>query len=196
MNVANVLTVLVSGVVLIAMTAFYILAPDYEGVANLATSFGVPTDDCTQGGELLPMNDDPSLLALAGFVLLFATILGAGCMVIMVSIVHWFQTRANFQNGHTKFFSSAACAVYIIHPVVVVTFTRLFVVVIEALDGDVRVYFQENEYPEETQSFSSSCLGGDANLWVGAVVTITMIQLVVWPLGWAMRRLPGIRQVL
>jgi hypothetical protein len=181
--VARVLTVAVAGLTFIMMGGFY------GAGSTFLSPLGVPTQNCTIGEETLPELPGPNGVVL-GLIVALAIVLGVGCMAIMVTMVDFFQTWCNFQNTATKFLSSAAYAVYLIHPWVVVLCTRCFVYILEVADTDVRVYFEKGS----TQSHS--CLGSDANVWMGAIVTSAVIQVLVWPLAAGVRQLPGLKEVL
>jgi hypothetical protein len=72
---------------------------------------------------------------------------------------------------------------------VLTVMTELCILALNTQDG-VNIQFQDNK------RVSSSCVGGDGKLWLAFICTSLATQLVCWPLGWAMRRLPGLRQIL
>ena len=110
-------------------------------------------------------------------------------MMVMFAALEFFREHFNFRNAVTDFMSQAAYAVYIIHFVVLTVMTELCILVLNTQDG-VNIQFQDNK------RVSSSCVGEDGNLWLAFICTSLATQLVSWPLGWAMRRLPGLRQIL
>ena len=144
---AKVLSVLMTSLIIGVKIGFYIVE------SPLGSAIGLPTQNCTTRSDITADVASPDIDSLAGVVLLQATVLGMGCFASMVSIIDIFQMRLSFQSDWTQFFGPAAYAVYLIHPLIVVLCTRLYVVVLEAADNSVQVYF------EKGSNLSHSCLG-------------------------------------
>ena len=86
------------------------------------------------------------------------------------------------------FLSRHAYTVYLIHPVVVVASTHLWMLVLRASAGVV-IHFDARGVPETT--FTS-----DATVWFGCLFTIVVTLVVVWPLACLVRNLPGASRIL
>ena len=107
---------------------------------------------------------------------------GSGLVIMSVSyaMLALFQRTFNFTSRVTRFFSQAAYAVYLVHPLVVpVTFSILeackgVALVIGA--GQVVVHAYGTDF------------GGDGRVWLGWGYTAVLSQLITWPLANKVRR--------
>ena len=110
----------------------------------------------------------------------------------MVMSLAWIQfsfAYLDFSNRATRFLSQSAYTVYIIHPLVVVSVTRSYQAILEAV-SDTKLYFCHDT------SVSKTHFESDWFIWLGWVYTVLVSLLVLWPLAWCIRRLPGLRSIL
>lgn len=133
------------------------------------------------------------------FVTLVVDVLIAGgmgfyCIVLSFGMFSFFQKRCNYSNRCTKFFSDAAYTVYLIHPWIIVPITWSYVILLKKI-GNVDVIFPLAGSNSSTTT-SSTDLGNDGLLWFGWVYTSICSLLLVWPLSWSLRQLPGLNKIL
>lgn len=141
-------------------------------------------------------------LAISGVTIgwpLFALVGGAYCVDTIVVILDLFQTYANHRPGDgswiTKAMTEAAYGVYLLHPLVVTSLTIVFVQAYNSLYGSTYpIYFE----PDKTYSFSPLA-GPDEGglvLGVGWLLVNILSQLILWPLCWYLKQLPGLRSII
>ena len=134
---------------------------------------------------------DPGISALA--YLGYYIVAGLLCVDLSIGILDLFQTYADYTNSVLKFLSDAAYTVYIIHPIVVMAATHLFVKVYEWTNQSKIQFVEDATYSEDV------LVGPDnGSLWIfgGWISTVVLSQLIVWPLGWAIKQLPLLRGIL
>lgn len=119
----------------------------------------------------------------------FSVCMGPPCVIISLCFLAFFKNYFDYTTARTKFFSEAAYAVYLIHPWIVVTLTWSYVLLLKAV-WDIEVVFPQG------QSSSATNLGNAGLLLLGWVYTAVLGQLIVWPLAWGVKKLPGFNQIL
>ena len=78
--------------------------------------------------------------------------------------------------------------VYLFHPWVLVVFTYVYVYILQAGFG-IDLPF------DMPYGLASVTVIDNGLLWAGFISVGVVTQLVVWPLSWLLRKLPGIRNV-
>jgi fucose 4-O-acetylase-like acetyltransferase len=144
--------------------------------------------ECSADG-VVAKQAPPPLMSMVKILVPLALLAGVSCMMVMFAALEIFRQHFNFRNVLTDFMSQASYTVYIIHFWVLTLMTEICIQVLNTQDG-VNIRF------EGGKQASSSCVGGDSRLWIAFVCTSLATQAVSWPLGWALRRLPGLRRIL
>ena len=103
-------------------------------------------------------------------------------------LIDTFQRKFNYRTSRTRFFSKSAYMVYLFHPWVLVSLTFAYNYILKHGCG-VIVEFGNH-------SFSSTTKIPSRYIWIGFVTVGLTTQLVVWPLSFYLRKLPGLRQVM
>ena len=121
-------------------------------------------------------------------VALQAVVFGSVVVVIPYAMVSLCQRRCNAPPGRCgNFFSTTAFAVYFLHPLVLNLVTWSWVAVANTANpGMVRFV---------NQSLISTSEMPLAWVWGGFLYTACLVQLIVWPLAYAMKQLPGMRDI-
>eukprot|EP01084_Bolivina_argentea_P300324 517831_1 len=114
---------------------------------------------------------------------------GICCTVISLTIVQFGHAYLNFSNKYTKVFSRSAYGVYILHPLIVVPVTYSYERILNAWKGQ-EYYFCDDTSVSKTH-FSSNWL-----IWLGCVYSVCLSLLILWPLAWYIRQLPGLNKIL
>eukprot|EP01084_Bolivina_argentea_P107414 192041_1 len=114
---------------------------------------------------------------------------GVSGMIIMVGMLQFAQTYCNATNAFTKFLSQSAYTVYLIHPFIITPIIWSYQELMHFWKG-TDFMFCHNE------SLSKTHLENDALVWLGWIYTVVLSLIIVWPLAWGMRRLPGLNQIL
>ena len=115
----------------------------------------------------------------------------SGIFTVVMSLT-WIQfshSYLNFSNKVTNFFSKSAYTVYIIHPLIAVPVTWSFQLLLEVFD-DTKLYFCKDTSVSKTH-FKNNWL-----IWFGWVYAVVLSLLILWPLAWCIRKLPGLRLIL
>jgi len=123
----------------------------------------------------------------------FFCVAGLFCVDMSVAVLEFFQTNLDFSTRFSRFLSDAAYAVYIIHPVVVVGMTWLFVFVYEQLGWGAVVFPLGSFHSYEPLEGSGD---GALTLFLGWLFVVVSSQLIVWPLGWCVKQLPVLKHIL
>ena len=114
---------------------------------------------------------------------------GFYCTTVSLTLMHFAQTYWNFSNGVCKFLSSAAYAVYIIHPYVICTVTWSFVKLLEYFEGITLVFCKDDV-------MSMTHFGHNYLVWVAWIYVVSLTLIIVWPLAWCIKQLPGLNRML
>lgn len=144
--------------------------------------------------SLMMMDDDKTMSTSNSapshwLIFFFAALCGITCSCISVAAVAVFQRKANYQTTWTKFYSDAAYTVYLIHPWIVVPLAWSYVLFLRYI-CNVDVTFGMNTNGSDTD------LGNDAFIWLGWIYVASFSQVIVWPVAWGLRQLPGLNQIL
>ena len=107
-------------------------------------------------------------------------------MAIMFTEIELFSTYVNFNSSRSSFLAQAAYTVYIIHPWIVACVTRAAL----ATFGANGTHF--DGFPP----VALECPWGTSIQWAAWAVSALVIQLIVWPLAFYVRKLPGLREIL
>lgn len=158
-------------------------------VSTTATTTASPTATLKDMAVFKEAEPQDGEIAHGVLLVAFMSLLGCVCMVISFAVVALSQHFLNFKNAWTTFFSDAAYTAYLIHSFVLILFTWLYIRLVETAWG-VEIRFPANSTTSNTD------LGGDGLIWFGWLGTNLLTQLVVWPLAWGLRRLPGLNKIL
>lgn len=117
---------------------------------------------------------------------------GIYCVDMGLAVIQTFQQYSFLNREHkwTPYLSKAAYTVYLIHPLVVVAFTSLYIWGYNQVVGessDDRIVFGPHD--DEGK-------GGEQYFWVGWILVNAASHLVVWPLSWFLANLPVLRDIL
>lgn len=127
--------------------------------------------------------------------LIFSLASGVYCVDTVLVVLELFQTHADGAPGPLRSAAAeAAYAVYLVHPLVVTLTTMVFVHVYNLVFLDSKIEFVANT----TRSYSQLVGPDDGGLVlvVGWVIVSVSSQLILWPLGYCLKRLPGLRSVI
>jgi glucan biosynthesis protein C len=136
--------------------------------------------------------DDPSQIGMGIFFFLIA---GMYCIDVSLVILGFFQAHADVRTRLLKALAEAAYTVYIIHALVITSLTAAFVAVYNKLYDENPIEFEDDD-SETSETKLGGPGDGSLHLFVGWIVVFVVTQLVVWPLSWWLRRLPGFKEVL
>jgi len=132
----------------------------------------------------LPMIESNGLTGL-GFILLA----GIFCLDMSLLVLVAFQRYLDRETSVTKFFARAAYGVYLLHPLVVMGMTALYIEICNQLGVAIEIGSKE----EEGAPVGSE--GGHQYL-VGWILVNLASHLIVWPLAWLLTRLPVLKKIL
>lgn len=99
----------------------------------------------------------------------------------------------------TKFFSSAAYTVYLIHPLIVVVVSTIYAKSFNALvTEEDQIVFPKDERPPDKflGIFAVPGQGGEEYYVVGWLIINILSHIIVWPLAWCVAKLPYLRTIL
>jgi len=115
---------------------------------------------------------------------------GLCTVTISMNLIQLFAVYGNFSNKTSQFFSEAAYGVYILHAAVWPVVSYTYVLLLRA--GDVSVSFSQ---ATDGMIVSSDDIG----TWLvvlGFLYTFFISNLILWPMAFFLRKLPGLRNVL
>ena len=124
---------------------------------------------------------------------LFAlTLSGLVAVTISVWMLALFRRKFNVTSPRCKFFANTAYTVYLIHPLVVVPLTMLWVTILRNV-FDIDVLFLKDVSQGHR---SATDVGSDGLVWAGWLFISISSQLIVWPLAHLCRQLPFTKGIL
>ena len=114
----------------------------------------------------------------------------SGPFAVSISLleIDWSQRHFNYQTPRTAWLAQSAYMVYLFHPWVLIVCTYVYVYILKAGFG-VDLKF------DMPYGLASVTAIDNALLWGGLFGVGIITQVVVWPLSWLLRKLPGIRSV-
>jgi len=115
---------------------------------------------------------------------------GLFTMSMSMTVIELFSTYGNVSNKVSKFFSESAYGVYILHPVVWPMISYTYVLLLRA--GGVSISFS---VATDGQVVSPDDIG-TWRVVLGFLYTLCISNLILWPLAFYLRKLPGLRNVL
>ena len=118
----------------------------------------------------------------------WALLSGPYAITMSVCLIDLFQQNFNYKTERTAFFSKSAYMVYLFHPWVLVTFTFVYNYILKHV-CNIIVEF-------ENHSFASTTPIPSEYIWIGFFSVGIITQIVVWPLSFYLRQLPGLRSVM
>ena len=118
----------------------------------------------------------------------WALLSGPYAITMSVCLIDLFQQNFNYKTERTAFFSKSAYIVYLFHPWVLVTFTFVYNYILKHV-CNIIVEF-------ENHSFASTTPIPSEYIWIGFFSVGIITQIVVWPLSFYLRQLPGLRSVM
>lgn len=107
-----------------------------------------------------------------------------------MNLIQLFSVYVNFSNKTTQFFSEAAYGVYILHAAVWPVVSYTYVLILRASGVSL-------SFTEATDGVVVS--SDDIGTWrvaLGFLYTFFVSNLILWPLAFYLRKLPGLRNVL
>jgi len=132
-------------------------------------------------------------LFLWGTLLWLAT--GMFCVDMSLVVLNFFQRSCSSRFGKFgTFLTRAAYTVYVIHPLVVTAVTASFVRAYNAAYGEGTIQFEAGWTVSDSELRGPG--HGSLHLFVGWLVVLVVSQLLVWPLAYSVRSLPGFNAVL
>ena len=146
------------------------------------------TDNCDDAGDVGidagDDNRDNNVITIT-----FDVLMGLMTVVISLTILQFGYQYLNFSNKYTKFHASHAYTVYIIHPLIVTPIGWSYLKILPIIGGN-EPYFCSYSIN------SKSNIGGDIYLWVGFIYTSILAMIVLYPIAWIIKKLPGLRHIL
>ena len=144
---------------------------------------------CGEGVEIDTGLKDEPLLEIGAFILGLSTLAGVYCMAVNVAMFDIFRLHFNYTSNVTKFYSESAYAAYVIHPFVLTALTYAWAVILQVSGPGAAITF-------DSGPSSTSCIDGDGYLWLGSLFTCFFTLALTFPLGYVLRKIPGVDQVL
>jgi len=141
------------------------------------------TDNCDNTDDSNDMS--PGISALFGFIFVVS---GIGTIFISLGLIQLCAQYLNFTNKYWSFFASTAYPVYWIHPLVLIPISYTFVPILQSIGGP-ELIFCDNE------TSSATNFGSNARVWFGWFYVNIITQLIVWPLGYCIKKLPGFNKI-
>merc|ERR1712232_134386 len=135
-----------------------------------------------EGRKLLSSDDIPNVVESVFY--------GLMTMAVSINLIQLFSVYVNFSNKTTKFFSEAAYGVYILHAAVWPVVSYSYVLILRA--SGVHLSFARTT---DFQVVSSDDIG-TWRVVLGFLYTFFISNLILWPLAFYLRKLPGLRTVL
>merc|ERR1719242_1479412 len=114
---------------------------------------------------------------------------GFGTIVMSLGMMQFAEQYLNYRSERTKFFSQHAYCVYLIHPWIIVPAAWTWKLLLEALNG------VELEFCVDS-STSLTHFGGNYLVYIGWLYTVVLSLLIVWPLAWCIRKIPGMNKII
>merc|ERR1712224_245485 len=111
---------------------------------------------------------------------------GLFTMSISMTVIELFSAYGNFNNKVSRFFAEAAYGVYILHPVVWPMISYTYVLMLRA--GGVSMSFS---VATDGRVVSSDDIG-TWRVVLGFLYTFCISNLILWPLAFYLRKLPGL----
>ena len=143
------------------------------------------------------------LALLLGALLALATLAGVYAVCVSVAALHLCRRHCNFSTPLWQWLSSASYAVYLLHSLVVLPLTHAFFVAVRRVRGEglLRAWGAPGG---GLLVDSAGCLTADppaeaetaATLALGFVLVTSASLLVTYPLATAIKRIPGLSQIL
>lgn len=128
--------------------------------------------------------------------LLYLPVAGLFCVDMSLVVLELFQSYAEFSTPITRFFSDGAYTVYIIHPIVVTGLTAIFVMVYRAGDFGSEIEFDGGFFGTASSTKLAGPDNGGGTLALGCIAVNIVSHLILWPLAWQLKQLPGLRHIL
>merc|ERR1712232_390556 len=123
--------------------------------------------------------------------LLGCTFFGLMTTTISMNLIQLFSVYGNFSNKTSQFFSEAAYGVYILHAAVWPVVSYTYVLLLRAISDEL-VFFSK---ARDGQIVSCNDIG-TWRVVLGFLYTFFLSNLILWPLAFYLRKLPGLRNVL
>lgn len=128
--------------------------------------------------------------------LLYIPVAGLFCVDMSLMLLELFQSYADFSTPITRLFSDAAYTVYLIHPIVVTGLTTIFVAIYRAGNFGSEIEFDDGFFYTASSTRLVGPDNGGGTLLLGWVTVNILSHLLVWPLAWQLKQLPGFCQIL
>lgn len=151
------------------------------GMTGFALAIMVVIESTAMVYLLLNANSAP-IYGLFGLI-----VAGIYCIDMSLAVLRFFQTYLDFESKRSKFFSDAAYTVYLIHPCIILSISSLW----------IKIYESQGYVIEWKELYSETPIeGGGLTLVLSWLCCNLLAHLIVWPLAWYLRKLPGLRQIL
>merc|ERR1712013_507875 len=100
---------------------------------------------------------------------------GFGCIIMSLCTLQLSARFLNFSSARSRFLSSNAYAVYLIHPLVLCPVAYSFALIQHFVFGSPRLEFCSGDTVSRTH------FDGEWLIWVGWAYTVLMTVAIVWP---------------
>eukprot|EP01084_Bolivina_argentea_P090792 163524_1 len=115
---------------------------------------------------------------------------GICCFVFSLVLLQFSAIYLNFSNRFTKFLSECAYCVYLIHPWIICPVLWTWVQLVEILFDGRKIIFCHNSTVSKTH------FGNNYLLWIGYIYCVIVSFIIVWPIAWCIRQIPGLNKII
>jgi len=163
---------------------------DRLDVSSLFLGMTVFAESCVLGLLIAAFDDESFAISFCIYVL--AGLYNVDMNTILLS---FFQTNFNEATVLSKKLSKASYAVYLIHQLVIVSLTSIYV---QLYNGFVDENLNFDDGDNDVDNDESKGVTGitDCGFYVGFIFVFLLTHLIVWPLGSWMSRLPVLKDYL
>merc|ERR1719499_1781580 len=134
-------------------------------------------------------DDDGYSASQIGIGVSFFVVSGLGTMIMSLGMMQFAEKYWNYKSEWTSFFSVHAYCVYLIHPLVLCPVSWTWTFVLEAING------VDLEFCVDSTT-SLTHFGGHYLVYIGWLYTAILSLLIVWPLAWCIRKIPGMNKII
>jgi len=133
--------------------------------------------------------DDSTSGVMIGIGVCVFLLSGAGTMIMSLGMMQIAEKYWNYRTERSHFFSIHAYTVYLIHPWVIVPVAWTWTFILKAING------VELEFCKDS-TMSLTHFGGNYLVYIGWFYTVILSLLIVWPLAWSIRKIPGMNKII
>eukprot|EP01084_Bolivina_argentea_P104962 187900_1 len=125
---------------------------------------------------------------LTQYILMYV-ILGAFSNIIIVGLMELTMSYLNFKNKFTIFLSKYAYVVYVIHPLIYYPILWTIMHLFHYFGGPKIIFCKDS-------LVSNTHFGNDGLVWLLCATTILLSLIIVWPVAWFVKQIPGAKYIL